>query len=291
MTVVVCLNFGDRIYLGSDTLVTQMEKERLKPKGYCFKLYELGEYNAVIGFAGSVYSAKSTIAKLADYVSSATDIDEVNLFEKIPGLLADECKNWNTDSIFDLDIMYAGLIPNSKAYEYEKYPGLGIPPKSICGYFSISGSPRKVTSETGKAIHVPSNPRFKMISSDPRFLMDGFVIGSGARRIKHPEHFYELKYGEIKHTTKTFVYLLQTFFMELAIEISGVGGAYQVAVITEQGIEMNIIDPRDNPQDNRIELKQDAIWITNDQTGKKEVVKSIWDDRYPFEFDEYECIL
>jgi len=291
MTVVICLNFGDKIYLASDSLITRIENEKLKPVGYCFKLYEIQNYNVVLGFAGSVYSARDALEKIHDYASS-NNLNEETLFEKIPEVLVDTCKQWDTDTKYDLDIMYAGIVPNSQAYAHEKYPGLGVPPKSICGYFSVEGNPRKVTYKRGNAILVPSNPKFMMVSADPRQpLMDSFVIGSGARRIPFPQQFQDMMYRDEELAKNMFSLLLQTFFDELPIEVTGIGGAYQIITIKEQGIEMGIVDPRNHPHGIKVEDKYDAIWITNTQTGEKEIIKSIWDERLPFDFDEFECFL
>jgi len=291
VTVVICLNFGDKVYLASDSLKTRLENGRLRPTGYCFKLYELENYNAVIGFAGSVHSAKDAITKIHDYASS-NKLDEEALFLKIPEILTDTCKKWNIDSKYDLDIMYAGIIPNSRAYEKEKYPGLGIPPKSICGYFSVEGNPRKVTYKRGKTILVPSNNNIITISLDPQQpLMDSFVIGSGAEKIPFPQQFHDMKYQDERLAVNMFPILLRTFFDGLPIEVTGIGGAYQIAIVTEREIKMSIVDPRTHSQQVRIEDKQEAIWITNTETGEKEIIQSIWDERLPYEFDEDECFL
>lgn len=291
MTVVMSLNFGDRIYLASDSLVTVPDNGKRRPIGFCLKLYEVRNCNSVVGFAGSIQSARDAIAIIDGYASSQVSLGEERLFEKIPELLESSCTNWNPGSRYDLDIMYAGLTPHSRAYENEKYPGLGVPPKTVCGYFSVSGNPRTVKVRKGSAIHVPSNPDIKMTPTNPYMLMDAFVIGSGERKIESPQSFFSLKYQPPEFVVSVLPLELQTFFEDIPIENTGIGGHYQVAIISEEGIRISVIAHSQYPDGVTVNFKHGAFFVTDRETGTREIIKTIWDDRLPFEFDEYQCLL
>ena len=291
MTVAICLNFGDRIYFASDSLVTtRLDNGKLRFKDYCLKTYALRGINAAMAFAGSAESAKDALAKISRYTESHIKLAEEELFNEVPQILNEACKNWKPDSKYDLEIVFAGLTPRSKAYENEKYPGLGVPPKTVCGVFSVTGNPRSVEVKKGTAIHVPSNPEIKMEPSNPLVLMDAFVIGSGSREIKSPQVYYSYKYDPPEFIVQVLPREIQSYFEKIPVEDVGIGGAYEVVLITEDGIKLWFVDPRERIRGVTVKSVSGAVFVIDNETGQREILKTIWDDRLPFNFDETECL-
>ncbi|MCB8986908.1 MAG: hypothetical protein H6661_04070 [Ardenticatenaceae bacterium] len=283
MTVVVCLNFGDKAYLVSDSLVTTRSSTgNLTVVGYCLKIYTLKNRNVLFGFSGSLASARAALSEIGRFASSST-LQEDELCDHLPQILEKVQRNWDKDADYDLEIVYVGIVPGSKAYEREKFPGLGIPPKSVCGVVSARRGSGEVKVTQGKAIHVPST--VKVESPDRRIMMDAFVIGSGSQQIEKPEYFWGMRYQTFEFVSQVLPLELQSFFEETPIEESGVGGAYIVGLLSEGGVSFEVNDPRDPPH-GRIYQRNGAIFVSDKKTQKSEIIKTLWDQRLPYEIEE-----
>ena len=193
MTIVLCLNFGDHIYLAADSQVSSRSKAtgRIKAEGHRLKLYGIpGGCNAAIGFSGCVQHAREAVGRIGEFAKSQGEaLTEEAMFNTLPRILEQSARSWvrHEDR---LKLIFAALTPNSKAYEHEKYPGLGIPPRTFCGQFWIDRESGRAQVLKGSAIHVPSNPEIKMVSPDPRTLVDAFAIGIGAEALRDVEQKY-----------------------------------------------------------------------------------------------------
>jgi hypothetical protein len=298
MTVVICLNYGDKIYVASDSLMTSREPNgRLRHQGYRLKLYPIPYCNVVVAFSGSGAIATSVIANILNYTFEKRPT-ETALFEQLSSLITDAVKQIPPDKVQDFDILFAGLVPHSKAYDQEVYPGAGIPPKTACGVFSWRNKQENhLMTVVGKAKHVPSGFGVKFISSNPQSLMDVFVIGSGAKDVIPSTRYYH-RYYEWRHQSNQFIMMmigteLSGFFSEVPGDFQseipadnpGVGGEYQVALITEKGIESHISTANEPIRPVTIEFKHDAFIehdayiVTDLSTGKSDVIQSILDQR------------
>ncbi|MEW5987496.1 MAG: hypothetical protein AB1791_12755 [Chloroflexota bacterium] len=283
MTILICLNFGDKIHLVSDSMLSYRGPDgRLVPTGsFCGKLYPLGSHNALIGFAGSRSSAADAIRRIDQFARLHQSINEEQLFDEIPALLVERSRYWKVGT--SLSIVYAGLIPDSQAYDREKFPGVGIPPKTACGVVSLAGREGPPRVERGRAIQVPSNPGIRFSTSDYRLLMDGFIVGSGKITLAD-ESYLHLKYAPADTVELMLVAVFQEHFLRLPVERTGVGGAFQVALLTNSEKRVRIMDFRDRPTQPIIQQTDGAIHIIDTTTGSQEIIQDLWDDRLPFDF-------
>ena len=305
MTLVICLNYGDKIYVATDSLMTSRKPNgRLLHQGYRMKLYRVQHCNAVVAFSGSMAIASRVLKCVGKYAFEKRPT-ETALFEELPSLITYSVKQTPSDKVQDFDILFAGLTPNSRAYDQEKYPGVGVPPKTACGVFSWRSErgENRLLTKVGKAIHVPSRSGAKFVSSDPQALMDVFVTGSGAREVipsaQHYHYYYELRHRPKHLMMITMGEVLSGFFSEipdgflseLPAENPGVGGEYQVALITEEGVEIGISTASGPIRPVAIEYKHDACVVMDLATGKSDIIQTIWDPRYPYEIYEMGYLL
>ena len=289
MTIVLCLNSGDHIYLAADSQISRQDPTTgtIKPAGYRFKLYPLSRYcNAVVGFSGLVRNAKEVIARIVRFAHDEKEAKtEEYLFNSLPTLLATSAGSLRLGTEDDLRLIFVGLTPHSRAYEQEKYPGLGVPPKTFCAEYSFDRESGKVNVTAGKAIHVPSSPKIKMISPDPMLLMDCFAIGIGAQALRSlVGEYYRFKYYPSWFAMELIPRGLASFFSES--QIPGIGGAYQVATVSETGVRIQLFDPREYEDGvTLIDWKEGAAILSNSKTGEVVVVQPMWDDdRLPFDY-------
>lgn len=299
MTLVICLNYGDKIYVATDSLMTSRQPNgRLLHHGYRLKLYPVRHCNGVVAFSGGKLIASRVLENVGKYAFEKHPT-ETALFEELPSLITDSVKQTPPGQVQDFDILFAGLTPNSKAYDQEKYPGIGVPPKTACGVFSWRNEQaNQLTTQVGNAIHVPSQAGAKFVASNPQTLMDIFVMGSGREAVIPSARYYH-RYYEWRYQSNQFMMMMMGtelsgffseilggFLSELPHDNPGVGGEYQVAVITEKGIEFCISTANEPIKPVTIEFKDDAYIVTDLSTGKNEIIQTIWDPRERFEFQE-----
>lgn len=302
MTLVLCLNYGDKIYVATDSQVTIPEPSgRLYPIGYKLKLYAVPNLNAVVAFAGTMVTARHILEQIAHYAVNEEPTEE-GLFEALPSIIHRTINSLEADLQCDIDLVFAGIAPHSRAYEQEKGPGIGIPPRTFCGKFSWrKDGDEHLQVQVGRAIHVRSRPGSKVVATDPRMLMDIFVAGYGAgepddtsKIAPTPQHYHY--YYELRHNPPEFVMqimgeTLDRFFRELPVEVSGIGGEYQIALVTEQGIDWRL-SIADGPFKRvRVEFKHDAYVVTDLDTKQSDFIQTIWDTRLPYEVKELVYLL
>ncbi len=292
----MCLNYGNKIYVVSDSLMTSPRANGLlHPEGYRLKLYTVPHCHAVVAFSGSMVSAKVVLQRVFQYAAQYRPTEKA-LFVQLPSLISNAIGRLPEENQCNVDILFAGLTPDSKAYEQEVFPGAGIPPQTFCVIWSWrkDANPR-ISSKVGHAKHVRSGGESKFVAPNPRSLMDILITGSGKDEIvptpRHYHYYYEMRHQPNDIAIMMMGTSLSGFFSEIPIERSGVGGEYQVALITEKSIEFRISMADEPVRPVTVEFKHGAFVVTDIATGNSEIIQSIWDQRYEYEIREMGYLL
>lgn len=261
----------------------------LHPVGYRLKLYPVPRCNAVMAFSGSMIAARAALERISRYSIQRRPTERA-LYQQLPSLISKAVSALSVEHQ-NVDIVFAALQPGTKAYQQEVFPGAGIPPKTFCVIWSWQENERpQLSSEVGRAKHVPSAGGAKYVAEDPRALMDILVTGSGAKEIVPTSRHYHYYYGMRDQPNDFMMMLMGTalsgFFTEIPIERSGVGGEYQVALINEQGVDLRISLSDEPVRPVKVEFKHDAFVVTDLETGDNKYIQSIWDRRLVHEIRE-----
>lgn len=291
MTLVLCLNYGDKIYVATDSLMTSRRPDgSLHPEGYRLKLYPVPHCNAVMAFSGSMTAARAALERISRYAAQRRPTERA-LFQQLPSLISNAVSDLPHEQQKDIDILFAALQPKTKAYEREVYPGAGIPPRTYCAIWSWRKNRiPHISSKEGHAKHVLSGNGTKFVAEDPRALMDILVTGSGGKEIvptpRHYHYYYKRRHQPNDFMMRLMGTALSGFFTEIPIERSGVGGEYQVALITEHGVDLRISLSDEPVRPVKVEFKHDAFVVTDLETGDDKYIQSIWDRRLVHEIRE-----
>lgn len=288
MTVVMCLDYGYKIYVATDSLITFRGSDGLLRKvGYRLKLYTVPNCNAIVAFSGHLITARNVLKHIGKYAQKHQPTEKT-LFNQLYSLISEAIKELSEDQRGEISILFAGLTPGSKDYERKFLPEFGVPNKTFCIIWSWRKDTNKLSATLGNE-QLNHSAQKGFVPKSPGYPMDILVAGSGSNLIA-PNELYQNFFDWI-NTPHHFVLstmgtYLSGFFSALPIENSGIGGDYQVALISEDGVDVQL-SPNENHIFNSISVEyKNGVYVIQDNAGSNDYIQTLFDTRIHHEITE-----